>query len=273
MIIAVASGKGGTGKTTLATSLALSLENELTFLDCDVEEPNANFFLRVQVARKEEVSIPVPVVDHSRCDLCGRCSGVCVYNAIAVLPERVLVFEELCHGCGSCVFLCPKRAIVEKERMIGVIEAGSRGAIEFIQGRLNIKEPMATPLIRRMKRLVRKDRITIIDAPPGVSCPVIESVKGSDYTILVTEPTPFGLYDLKLAVAMLEELGIPHGIVINRDGIGDDSILQFAREKGISILASIPYDPEIAKVYARGGSLLNIMGLKDAVRKIFSEIL
>jgi MinD superfamily P-loop ATPase len=255
-MVSVASGKGGTGKTTVATNLALYLasdkSNQVRFLDCDVEEPNAHIFLKPKIERKRLVSLLVPEIDRRKCTFCGECAKVCAYNAIVVLKKEVLTFPELCHGCGGCSLLCPEHAISEKERSIGVLEEGRAGSIEFIQGRLNIGEPMATPLIRAVKKTINPQGITLVDVPPGTSCPVIESIRGSDFCLLVTEPTPFGMNDLKLAVELLKELKIKHGVLINRAGIGDDTTRDYCRREGVPILAEIPFDREIAVLYSRG---------------------
>ena len=211
MIISIASGKGGTGKTLVATNLALSVakQGKVQFLDCDVEEPNAHIFLKPVFSRREQVCIPVPSIDEKKCTYCGKCSEVCAYRAIAVLKSRVLVFPELCHGCGACSYLCPEDAISEEYRETGIVEIGSSNGIEFIHGKLTIGEAMATPVIREVKKHIDTEKIDIIDVPPGTSCPVVEAVKGSDYCVLVTEPTPFGLNDLVLAVEMVKSLNIP----------------------------------------------------------------
>jgi MinD superfamily P-loop ATPase len=256
MIVSVASGKGGTGKTTVATNLALFLADEksedVQFLDCDVEEPNAQIFLKPRIKKKQSVSLPVPEVDLKACTFCGECAKVCAYHAIVVLKKEVLTFPELCHGCGGCSLICPEKAINEKEREIGVLEQGRTGSIEFAQGRLNVGEPMATPLIRAVKKTVRQDGITIIDVPPGTSCPVIESINGSDFCLLVTEPTPFGLHDLKLAVELLRQLKIKHGVFINRAGVGDEKVNAYCEKERVPIMAQIPFDREIAVLYSRG---------------------
>ncbi|GAG41840.1 unnamed protein product, partial [marine sediment metagenome] len=222
MVIAVASGKGGTGKTTIAINLALSLGN-VHFLDCDVEEPNAHIFLKPEITHTEWVNIPVPKVNEDRCTYCGKCAEVCVYNAIAVIKEKVLLFSELCHGCGGCSLLCPEDAIEEINRPIGILEKGKANSILFTHGKLNLGEALAVPLVRAVKRAspeinpnnnqaISNNQVTIIDVPPGTSCPVIESVKKSDFCLLVTEPTPFGLNDLILAVETLKKLRIPFGV-------------------------------------------------------------
>ncbi len=260
MIVSVASGKGGTGKTTVAVNLALFLtqngEKNVQFLDCDVEEPNAYIFLKPEIQKTQKVSILVPEVDEKKCNFCGKCAEVCAYNALAVLKDKVLVFPQLCHGCGGCTLFCPEKAISEKEREIGVLEQGKSGLIDFIQGRLNISEPMATPVIREVKKKVNPDGITIIDVPPGTSCPVIEAVNRSDFCLLVTEPTPFGLNDLKLAVEVLKKLKIKFGVIINRAGIGDNKVKNYCEDEGIEILAEIPYDRNVAVLYSQGISIL-----------------
>jgi MinD superfamily P-loop ATPase len=253
MIISIASGKGGTGKTTIAVNLALSLpQGTAQLIDCDVEEPNSHLFLSPTIHRVSSVGIPVPRIDESKCTYCGKCAKVCEYHAIAVILENVLVFDELCHGCGACSFLCPEKAIFEVEREIGIVQEGNANGINFINGVLNIGEPMASPLIRRVKQKVQKERIVILDAPPGTACPVIESVRGSDFCLLVTEPTPFGLNDLELAVGMLEKLGIPKGVVVNKADIGDRGVWDYCQSKNIPILMEIPMDRKIAESYSKG---------------------
>ena len=223
MIISIASGKGGTGKTTVAVNLALSLPaGTVQVIDCDVEEPNSHLFLSPSIHQVTSMGIPVPRIDESKCTYCGKCAQVCEYHAIAVILKNVLVFDELCHGCGACSYLCPEKAIFEVEREIGIVQEGNANGINFINGVLNIGEPMASPLIRRVKERIQKDKIVILDAPPGTACPVIESVKGSDFCLLVTEPTPFGLNDLELAVGMLEKLGIPKGCLLIRRILGTE---------------------------------------------------
>ena len=270
MIISVASGKGGTGKTTVATNLALSLNGSVQFLDCDVEEPNAHLFLKPVITNSESVKIPVPKIDDEKCNYCGKCAEVCVFNAIAVTKNKVLVFPGLCHGCGACMLFCPENAISEQGREIGILEEGKARSISFIDGRLNIGEPMAPPIIRKIKKRINKDGIkgksndianhhlTIIDAPPGTSCPVIESIKDSDYTILVTEPTPFGLHDLILAVEVLQKLKIPHGVVLNKCDVGDHKVEEYCKKNNIPLLLSIPLDREIAVAYSQGIPIVKI---------------
>ena len=261
MIISVASGKGGTGKTLVATNLALSLqdETEVQFLDCDVEEPNAHILLKPAIERRETVSIPIPEIDERKCTYCGKCAEVCAYNALAVLKDRVLVFPELCHGCGACSYLCPEDAISEVEKEIGIVEMGRAMQIEFIHGRLAVGEAMAPPVIRRVKEHIDPEKTVIIDVPPGTSCPVVEAVKESDYCLLVTEPTPFGLNDLILAVETIRKLDIPCGVVVNRAGAGDNKVEEYCLKEGIPVLLQIPLDIQIARLYSQGVPLVEGM--------------
>jgi len=253
MIIAVASGKGGTGKTTVAVNLARVRGAGVRLLDCDVEEPNAHLFLKGELCGEPEtVSIPVPVVDEALCDGCGECSRFCEYKALAVLAKRVLVFPEMCHGCGGCMRVCPKGAIREVARRIGVVETLKADAVTLIQGRLDVGVAMSPPLIRAVKAKIPKEGDAILDAPPGTSCPVIATLRETDYVVLVTEPTPFGLNDLKLAVAVVRELRLPFGVVVNRAGSGDERVQAYCRDEWIPVLAEIPDDRRVAEAYSRG---------------------
>ena len=275
MIISVASGKGGTGKTLIATSLALSLGNEtkVQFLDCDVEEPNAHILLKPTIERRETVSIPVPQIDEQKCTFCGKCAEVCAYNALAVLKDRVLVFPELCHGCGACSYLCPEDAISEVEREIGVVEIGRSREIEFIHGRLAVGEAMAPPVIRRVKEHIDPEKTVIIDVSPGTSCPVVEAVEGSAFCLLVTEPTPFGLNDLTLAVETVKKLNIRRGVVVNRAGVGDRKVDEYCEGEGIPLLLYIPLDTQIARFYSQGVPLVEGMPeWRDAFHRLFEDI-
>jgi len=261
MIVSVASGKGGTGKTTVAVNLALSIDN-VQFLDCDVEEPNAHIFLKPVIKEQKKAYIPVPEIDESKCNYCGKCAQVCVYHAIAVLPGQdgrkgaTLVFAHLCHGCGACTALCPEKAIKEVNREIGVVELGNCGDIDFVHGKLNIGEAMSPPLIRQVKDEINLNKTVIIDAPPGTSCPVVASVKGSDFCVLVTEPTPFGLNDLILAVEVLRKIKIPFGVVINRADLGNTKTEEYCKKENISVLMRIPFKKEIAMAYSKGESIV-----------------
>lgn len=275
MIISVASGKGGTGKTLVATSLALSLKDkyDVQLLDCDVEEPNDHIFLKPDISRSEAVSIPVPEVDEEKCTHCGKCAEVCVYKAIAVVKEYVLIFPELCHGCGACSYLCPEKVISEVPHEIGVIETGHADSIDFGHGKLSIGQAMAPPVIRKVKELADENKVVIIDASPGTSCPVVEAIKGSDFCLLVTEPTPFGLNDLVLAVETVRQLDIPCGIVLNRAGVGDGKTEEYCRKENIPILLTIPLDTGIAGFYSRGIPLVEGMPhYKNSFIELFGKI-
>ena len=273
MIISVASGKGGTGKTTVATNLALSIGKN-QFLDCDVEEPNANIFINAKIKKKEDISVRIPKIDKKKCNYCGKCSDFCAYNALAVVPSNVLVFPELCHSCGGCELVCPKDAINWDNRIIGKIEQGKSKNIDFYQGILNIGEMQAVPVIKALKRKIVKNKNVIIDVPPGTSCPVIESINSSDYCILVTEPTPFGLHDLKLAVEVVRHLNIPFGVVINRDGIGDNKVEIFCKSENIPILLKIPERKKIANLYSKGIALVNeVFEWHEMFGMVFDNIL
>ncbi|SFM41504.1 ATP-binding protein [Methanolobus profundi] len=253
MRIAIASGKGGTGKTTVAVNLALAL-GSAQLLDCDVEEPNCNLFLGFGLEKQEDVLISFPEIDKDKCTLCGRCADICQFNAIAALPKSVMVFPKLCHGCGGCSLVCPDGAISEAARSIGMIERGIDESfnIELFQGTLDISEPMASPVIRQLQEHIDDSTVAIIDSPPGTACPVIASVAEMDYCVLVTEPTPFGLNDLVLAVAVVKQLGIPFGVVINRHGVGDDGVEQYCQNEAIPVLMKIPFDRDIAVLYSKG---------------------
>lgn len=251
MVIAIASGKGGTGKTSVAVSLALSA-GRCRLVDCDVEEPDVHLLLKPQVVQTRPVTSPVPRIDESLCNRCGECSRACAFHALATLPNSVLVFRELCHGCGLCAWVCPRKAITETGRELGVLEIGRAGEVDFIAGRLNEGEPMAVPVIKAARGLAEPGLDTIIDAPPGTSCPVVAAVSGADCCLLVTEPTPFGLHDLTLAVDTLRRLKLRFGVIINRCDIGDDRVEQYCARESIPVLLRIPEDRAIAEAYSRG---------------------
>ncbi len=272
MKIAVASGKGGTGKTTVSVSLALSLDN-VQYIDCDVEEPNAAIFLKPDINEKSAVEIPVPEIDEKKCDYCGKCASMCAFNALVVLAQKALFFPEMCHGCGGCTYICPQKAIIEKNRSIGVVEHGSAGDIDFVQGILNVGEPMAPPVIKKERSLIDPSKTVILDSPPGTSCPVIETIRDTDFCILVTEPTPFGLHDLKLAVETVREIKVPFGVVINQYGIGDAEVDKYCSMEMIPILMRIPWDRRIAERYSKGLPMVSVVPeLKNEFRVMFNRI-
>jgi len=267
VIVAIASGKGGTGKTTVAVNLALSLGGDVQLLDCDVEAPNVHLFLQTEPAVRKVVGIPVPEIDAVRCNQCGECSRLCQYNAIATLGTGVMVFPELCHGCGGCALVCPEGAISEVMRPIGVVEEGRAGNVHLVQGRLYVGEALVPPLIREVRARSWEAGMVLIDAPPGTSCSMIAAVRGSDFVVLVTEPTPFGLNDLELAVETVRVLGIPFGVVINRAGSGDDRVHEYCATEGIDVLVEITDDRRIAEAYSRG---LTLVGSVPEVRPLFA---
>ena len=264
MQIAVASGKGGTGKTTIATSLALTLVDKykVLFLDCDVEAPNGHIFLKPKLDQNSQAIIRIPEIDDSLCTTCGRCVDVCQFHALAKVGKTILVFPQLCHGCGSCTWNCPEDAIVEIPHPIGVLESGTaRDGIHFSRGVLTISEPMPTPVIRQLKKTVRqsKDAIVILDAPPGASCSVVETLRGTDFVLLVTEPTPFGFHDLKQMLGIVSEMGIPAGIVINREGIGDSRMDEFLDQNNLPGMMRIPFTKALASGIAAGNTLIDVL--------------
>ena len=273
MIISIASGKGGTGKTTVATNLAVSIGSDVQLLDCDVEEPNAHLFIDPVIEQSKKVYTPVPKIDEEKCNFCKKCAEICRFRAIAVIKETVLTFPELCHSCGGCMEVCPENAITETGRELGVIEIGHRNGLAFAHGRLRVGEAMSPPLIREVRFHTRSDQLTIIDAPPGTSCPVIAAMKGTDFVLMVTEPTPFGLHDLKLAVEAVKLLEIPRGLVINRSDIGNDDVRTYAKMENLPILMEIPFDRRIAEAYSRGKLIVEEMPeWKERFKKLHLHI-
>jgi len=259
--ISVASGKGGTGKTTIATNLAVAIANmgrNVSYLDCDVEEPNGSIFLKPEITEKFDVTVLIPKVIPDKCNLCGECSAACEYNAIAVLGKTVEVFDSLCHSCGGCIDVCPEDAIEEIPRTIGSISHGIGRGVEFYEGRLNVGEAISPPVTKALKKIVTKSDVTVIDAPPGTSCPVIEAINDTDFVILVTEPTPFGLNDLKLAVGMVREVGLPFGVMNNRSDTGDNRTEEYCLREEIDILMEIPFDRKIAEAYSQGEMMFGV---------------
>jgi MinD superfamily P-loop ATPase len=272
MKITVASGKGGTGKTTIAVNLALSIDNAM-LIDCDVEGPNSHIFFREPMRKLRDVSIPAPKFDLDKCTLCGKCAEFCQYNAIAIAGEKLLFFKELCHGCGGCKIICQEGAVTETEHHIGIIEKGGKPDLPLYNGLLNIGEPFGVPIIRELKGFADASKTTIFDSPPGTACPAVEAMRDSDFCLLVTEPTPFGLHDLKLTVEVVRELETSFGVVINRDGIGDDRVERYCEDENIPLLALIPNDMEIAILYSKGVPIVEgLPRYKTLFAGIFDEI-
>lgn len=269
MIISIASGKGGTGKTTVAVNLAL-VAGQAQYLDCDVEEPNGHLYIAPELTRQADVTVPVPVVDEKKCTNCGRCAEICAFRAIAVLPSTVMIFNEMCHGCGACEYLCPQQAIAYSQRKIGHIAVGSRNNLDYIQGLLNIGEPMAPPVINAVKSHIDTNRLTILDAPPGTSCPMVSAVRNTDYCVLVTEPTPFGLNDLKLAVAVIRKLNLYFGVVVNKADASTAIIEEYCEQENIPILSNIPFSKEVAQLSSKA---IPIVTELPEYRLIFSKLL
>jgi len=251
MIISVGSGKGGTGKTSVAVNLALSL-GDVKLLDCDVEEPNAHLLLHPEINKKEPVYTSIPKVDRQLCNTCGECTKFCQFNAIFVAPEKILVFPDLCHSCGGCALVCPKKAITWEKHRIGMLNFGTRDGVDLIYGELEVSKHLAVPVIIAVKKQIKAAENVILDSPPGTSCPFVETVSGSDFCLLVTEPTPFGLHDLKIAVDVLRKVAVPFGIIVNRAGIGDRKLYDYCVEENIRIMLEIPYERRIAELYSKG---------------------
>jgi len=270
MQIAVASGKGGTGKTTLSVALAQAWGGPVQLLDCDVEEPNAAIFLSLENRAEQTVSVPVPAIDSSRCTGCGKCAAICQFNALAVAGKTVLVFDDLCHSCGGCIRVCPEKAITEQPRSVGKIVRGQSGHIGLIEGRLDVGRAMAPPVIRAVKKAADPKLSVLIDCPPGTSCPMITAVKGSDFVILVTEPTPFGLHDLTLAVETVRLLKIPFGVIINRSDAGDNRVVEYCGKENIRLLLQIPESRKIAEATSRGETLLSAA---PELRSVFQKMI
>lgn len=275
MRLVVASGKGGTGKTTVAVNLARIWGAPVQLLDCDVEAPNARLFLGGEVLDSRIVTVLVPQVNEALCDGCGECSRFCEYSALACAAGKAMVFVSMCHSCGGCALVCPTGAISEVEHRIGTIVTSSSGNITLLEGILDVGGTMAPPLIRRLKSLVKSGTPVILDSPPGTSCPVVTTMKDADFVLLVTEPTPFGLHDLTLAVATTRELGIPFGVAVNRLGIGDDRVHTYCDRENIRVLLEIPDDRRIAEAYSRGELMVDAIpeyaGLFAGLRRKLEE--
>lgn len=274
MKIAIASGKGGTGKTMVTASLATCWQGPVTAVDLDVEEPNLHLFLRPDFSRTRQAVMEVPLVDEQRCDYCRECAELCQYKAISVFNEVILTFPEMCHGCGGCMAVCPKGAITAGHRVLGEIAWGDAGTIRMVMGRLRVGEAMSPPLIRQVIDHVAQSTIPraadiLFDAPPGVSCPAVNAVIESDCIVLVTEPTPFGVFDLRLAYQAFTPLGKSMGVVINRAGLGNREVYAFCRQTGLPIIAEIPYDRAIAEAYSEGTVICNI---SDQMKGLFADL-
>ncbi|MCX5890507.1 MAG: ATP-binding protein [Deltaproteobacteria bacterium] len=277
MIIAVASGKGGTGKTTVTASLATVWDGPVLAVDLDVEEPNLHLFLQPTIEGSAPAQLTVPVVDEARCTYCGACADLCQFKAISVMGQLLLTFPEMCHGCGGCLAVCPEQAISPGQRELGEISWGKTGGGGFLSGRLRLGEAMSPPLMRQVKarlnQMLAAGGDAIIDAPPGVSCPAVNAVIDSDVILLVTEPTPFGFHDFRLAWEAFASLGKPMGTVVNRAGLGHEAIYRFCEEKGLPILAEIPYDRVIAEAYARGRIVAEVSAeLQETFVSLLSQV-
>lgn len=273
MIIAIASGKGGTGKTTVATNLAMSMETPIRLLDCDVEEPNAHIFLKPESEKRKIVTTMVPDVDLDRCTGCGLCDEICQFSAIVQMGKVVLTFPEMCHGCEGCLMVCPEKAISAGSRELGELIRGKIGPIELVYGSLRVGEAMSPPLIDHVKKQIDDRMINIIDAPPGTSCPVVTALTGADFVLLVTEPTPFGLNDLVLAVETVRAMELPFGLVINRCDSGTDETEKYAEREGITVMMRIPDRRDIAENYSRGILMCQaIPEMKQQFQQLMADI-
>ncbi|MBN1109350.1 MAG: ATP-binding protein [Methanomassiliicoccales archaeon] len=271
MILAVASGKGGTGKTSVACALALALDRPLTFLDCDVEGANAYLFLHPEFTSREEVLVPYPVIDPVRCNACGRCVENCQFGAMIRLGKKVKLMGNLCHGCGVCRMVCPEDAITMAGRPVGVVHLGTAGVMRFACGELNTGEALSVPIIKRIKE--EKDDLVIIDSPPGTSCPAVECIDGTDFALLVTEPTPYGEHDLRSMITVCRRLEVPCGVVVNRSEGDDDIIDSLCRELEVPVLMRIPFKRRVAECYARGRTLLEVFpDMREGLLDLFIEI-
>lgn len=275
-VVAIASGKGGTGKTTVATNLALVVADsgqKVQYLDCDVEEPNGHIFLKPQVTASRDVTVDVPHVDLEKCTGCGKCGEICQYGAIVCIKENVLTFEQLCHSCGGCWRVCPADAIKPEPLSIGQIEFGKAGEIDFVGGKLNIGHVRTPGLIKEVKAGIKQDWLAIVDVPPGTSCPVVEAIKGADFVLLVTEPTPFGLNDFKLAVELARTMNLPFAAIVNRYGIGDQRVARYCEAQNIDIVVNLPDDRRVAEAYSSGEMIVDVLGdYKEQFHRIYEYL-
>ena len=275
MIIAVASGKGGTGKTTVATGLALALRNScsVAYLDCDVEEPNGHIYLGPRYMVEEDIHIEVPRVNVEKCSLCGQCAEMCAFNALLVAVENVITFAELCHGCGGCRYFCPAGAITPERKKIGTVERGTFGRALFARGKLEVGTALSPPLVEAVKKNRLSQGVTVVDSPPGTSCPAVAAIRGADFCLMVTEPTPFGLHDLDLAVQMADSIGVPCGVLVNRARGEQGLIDRYCRQSGLPVLMKIPLSKEIAEAGSRGLPLNRMeAGWDDAFSRLYRDI-
>lgn len=266
MNIVILSGKGGTGKTTISTNLALLLG--ANYIDCDVEEPNGFIFLQPDKIEAQDVEVDRPIIDRERCSLCGKCVHTCQFNALAKGRERIILFKELCHSCGACGLVCSEEAIDFKKRTIGVTEEGWKDRMLLRRGILNIGEPIAVPVLNQLLEDLPQEGVNLLDAPPGTSCNVVAILRHGDYAILVTEPTAFGLHDLKMAVQLARRIDIPFGLIINKYDQANDYLDAYIREENINLLGVIPYSRQIAESYSRGETLLDLPEGKAAFASI-----
>lgn len=263
--VAILSGKGGTGKTTVSTNLALALK--ANYIDCDVEEPNGFLFLNPNIEKTKDVLVEYPFIDDSKCNSCGKCTKTCQFNSLASVGEDIILFQKLCHSCGACEIVCPNDAISYKKRAIGQIELGKSEDINCIRGILNVSEPMAVPVIKEIFKNIKKS-FNVIDCPPGTSCNVVNALKYADSAILVTEPSEFGLHDMKMALEVVKLFNIPFGVVINKDDEKENIIRKYCTENKIKVIGSIPYSREVASIYSKGEILYKNKNYKT----IFDDI-
>ena len=273
--LSILSGKGGTGKTTLAVNLALALDN-VQLLDADVEEPNDYLFISPEIESKEMESVMrlIPEVDDEKCTACRKCVDFCEYNALAMMLDNVLVFEEVCHSCGGCKIVCPENAITEKEKELGKLRHDSQEGLDFWQGELNTGEEKAVPVIEKLKTKIDRSKKIIIDSPPGTTCPTIEAISDTDFTVVVTEPSSFGLHDLKMVVEMLNEIKQPFAVLINRAEADSDYLIEdYCQKEGINVLLKIPFSRQIAELYSNGKPFVNeLEGWETKFKKLYTEI-